>query len=103
MFRNRFLVSSSIRVMSLQETTSIRVECYAGHCAEESPRCFFLGQREFRVSEIIDRWLDPDCSYFKVRADDGGIYILRYDHAADTWQMTLFSSGTHIDTRLSST
>jgi hypothetical protein len=86
-----------------EHTTAIRVECYAGHRAEESPRRFFLGQREVRVSEIIDRWLDPDCSYFKVRADDGDIYILRYDRSADTWQMTLFSSGTHADTRLSST
>ncbi len=86
-----------------QETTAIRVECYAGHHAEESPRRFFLGQREIRVSEIIDRWLDPDYSYFKVRGDDGDIYILRNDRIADTWQMTLFSSGTHKDTRLSST
>jgi hypothetical protein len=86
-----------------EETTTIRVECYAGHRAEESPRRFFLGQREIRVSEIIDRWLDPDYSYFKVRADDGDIYILRYDRIADTWQMTLFSSGTHNDTCLSST
>ncbi len=86
-----------------EETTIIRVECYAGQRAEESPRRFFLGQREIRVSEIIDRWLDPDYSYFKVRADDGDIYILRYDRTADTWQMTLFSSGTHDDTRLSST
>jgi hypothetical protein len=86
-----------------EDTIAIRVECYAGHRAEESPRRFFLGQREIRVTEIIDRWLDPDCSYFKVRADDGDIYILRYDRSADCWQMTLFSSGTHADTRLSST
>jgi hypothetical protein len=86
-----------------EETTAIRVECYAGHRAEESPRRFFLGQREISVSEIIDRWLDPDYSYFKVRADDGDIYILRYDRTTDTWQMTLFSGGTRNDTRLSST
>ncbi|MGB5179623.1 MAG: hypothetical protein WBP44_12945 [Gammaproteobacteria bacterium] len=86
-----------------EETTAIRVECYAGHRAEESPRRFFLGNREIRVNEIIDRWLDPDYSYFKVHADDGDIYILRYDRTADTWQMTLFSSVTHNDTCLSST
>ena len=84
-------------------TNAIRVECYAGHRAEESPRRFFIGQREINVDEIIDRWLDPTCSYFKLRGDDGGIYILRYDRTTDTWQMTLFSSGTHADTHLSST
>ena len=86
-----------------KETTAIRVECYAGHRAEESPRRFFLGNREIGVCEIIDRWLEQDHSYFKVRGDDGDIYILRYDRSADSWEMTLFSSGTHADSRLSST
>ena len=83
--------------------SAIRVECYAGYRAEESPRRFFLGPREIVVSEIIDRWLDPEHSYFKVRGDDGDIYILRHDHGTGLWQMLLFSSGTHDDTRLSST
>ena len=84
-------------------TNAIRVECYAGHRAEESTRRFFVGKRAINVDEVIDRWLDPTCSYFKLRGDDGGIYILRYDRAADTWEMTLFNSATHYDTRLSST
>jgi len=86
-----------------RETTALRVECHAGHRAEEAPRRFFLGKREIRVQEIIDRWLDPGHSYFKVRGDDAGIYILRYDRVADSWEMTLFNSGTHAGTRLSST
>lgn len=82
---------------------SIRVECYAGHRAEESPCRFFIGQREIEVTEIIDRWLDPAHSYFKLRGDDGGIYILRYDQLSDSWEMILFDSGTRDETRLSST
>ena len=85
------------------DSTSLRVECYAGYRAEEAPRRFFIGRREVEVKEIIDRWLDPDHSYFKVRADDAGIYILRYDRAADNWEMTLFNSDTRDDMRLSST
>lgn len=85
------------------DMTSIRVECYAGQRAEESPRRFFIGQRKIEVSEIIDRWLDPEHSYFKLRGDDGGIYILRYDRAADAWEMILFDSGKREETRLSST
>jgi hypothetical protein len=84
-------------------TATLRVECYAGHRAEESPRRFFIGTRAIEVIEIIDRWLDPAHSYFKVRGDDGGIYILRYDPDSDTWEMTLFDSGTRDVTRLSST
>lgn len=86
-----------------KDTTALRVECYAGHRAEESPRRFFIGRREIGVIEVIDRWLDPSHRYFKLRGDDGGIYILRYDQGSDTWEMTLFNSGTHDDTRLSST
>lgn len=81
----------------------IRVECYAGYRADVAPVRFFIGQRAIVVKEIVDRWLDPAHSYFKLRGDDGGIYILRHDQAADAWEMTLFDSGTRLETRLSST
>jgi hypothetical protein len=81
----------------------IRVECYAGHRADVAPLRFFIGKRAIEVGEIIDRWLDPAHSYFKLRGDDGGIYILRHDQAADTWEMILFDSDTRLETRLSST
>jgi hypothetical protein len=84
-------------------TDTLRVECYAGHRAEEAPRRFFIGKREIGVTEIIDRWLDPAHSHFKVRGDDGGIYILRFEENNNSWEMILFNSGTHAGTRLSST
>ena len=86
-----------------KKTTEIKVECYAGSRAEESPRSFSMGRRKIEVREIIDRWLDPVHSYFKLRGDDGAIYILRYDQASDVWEMILFDSGTREETRLSST
>ena len=86
-----------------EETAAVGVESYAGLRAEESPRRFFIGKREINVIEIIDRWLDPAYSYFKVRGDDGGIYILRYGQDSDSWEMILFNSGTRDDIRLSST
>jgi hypothetical protein len=84
-------------------TASIRVECYAGHRGEESPSRFFLGERKIEVVEIVDRWLDPGHRYFKVRGDDGGVYVLRHDVPKDVWEMALFDSGTREETRLSST
>lgn len=80
-----------------------RVDCYCGYRAEESPRRFFIGKRAVDVVEIIDRWLDPNHRYFKVRGEDGGIYILRYDVTLDQWEMILFDSNTREETRLSST
>ncbi|MGB5337931.1 MAG: hypothetical protein WBO06_02425 [Gammaproteobacteria bacterium] len=86
-----------------KQTTEVRVECYAGFRAEESPRSFSLGSRKIKVTEIIDRWLDPAHSYFKLRGDDEGIYILRCDQESDVWEMIMFDSGTKEETRLSST
>jgi hypothetical protein len=72
---------------------AVRVECYAGHRGEETPRRFFLGARRIEVSEVLDRWLAPDHRYFRVRGDDGGRYILRHDAVADKWALTLFERG----------
>lgn len=69
------------------------MECYAGYRGEETPRRFRLGTRELAVSEVLDRWLGPDHRYFKVRADDGGTYLLRHDTAAARWEMTFYDRG----------
>lgn len=81
----------------------LQVECYAGYRGEETPRHLILGNRRTGVTEVLDRWLSPDHRYFKVRGDDGGIYIIRHDVASGRWDMHLFDSGRHPETRLSST
>lgn len=88
--------------MPSEQSAHIRVECYAGHRADEEPRRLFIGERKIELKEVIDRWLDPTYRYFKVRGDDDGIYILRHDLSSDTWEMTLYDSGMRDDTRLSS-
>ena len=87
----------------MAETANIRVVCYAGYRAEESPLSFFLGEREIKVVEIIDRWLDPLYRYFKLRGDDNGVYILRHNVKDETWAMVVFDADTRDETRLSST
>jgi hypothetical protein len=81
----------------------VRVECYAGHRADSEPLAFHLGTRRVAVAEILDRWLDPEHRYFKLRGDDDGIYLLRHDTAGDRWELVMFDSGRRDDTRLSST
>ncbi len=68
----------------------IRVECHAGYRAQELPQRLFLGLRQVAVMEIVDRWLDPEHRYFKMRGDDGGQYIIRNDVQGDHWELTLF-------------
>lgn len=85
---------------------AFRVECYAGLRAdtlrrgeaadggEESPRALIIGERRIDVVEILDRWLAPDHRYFKLKGSDGDVYIVRYDPAADAWELTLFQRDT---------
>jgi hypothetical protein len=70
-------------------TLEVRVECYAGHRGEETPRRSTLG-RTVEVAEVLDAWLAPDHRYVKVRADDGACYILRNDVLTGRWQLTMF-------------
>jgi hypothetical protein len=68
----------------------IRVECYAGHRADERPTRFVLGGQPFEVSELDGRWYSPEASYFRVRAEDGNYYVLRHDEVQDFWTLDGF-------------
>jgi hypothetical protein len=70
----------------------IRVECYAGHRGEETPRAIHLAGRRLDVLHVVDRWLAPDHRYFKV-ACGGDTYIIRHDVARDAWELMMFRSG----------
>ena len=71
----------------------VAVGTYAGHRADEAPRAFVLGTRRITVAEERDRWLDPEHRYFKVRGDDGDVYIVRCNVRSDARELTLVSAG----------
>lgn len=71
----------------------LRVECYAGHRAEEEPRAFTTGERRLEVRSVLDRWVGPDYRYFRVAASDGNTYILRRDDVRDEWELSAFGKG----------
>lgn len=89
--------------MSAEQQPRLRVECHAGYRADEEPRRIFIGERDITVDAILDRWLDPEHRYFKVRGSDGGIYILRHDLTDERWELTMYDSGQSDASRLSST
>jgi hypothetical protein len=68
----------------------VRVECYAGHRGEETPRRFSFDGRTTEVAEVLDAWLAPDYRYFKIRGDNGACYILRNDVLTGRWELTMF-------------
>jgi hypothetical protein len=51
---------------------------------------FELEGREYAVKEIVDRWYGPEDTFFKLRADDNNIYILRHNPVDDFWSLESF-------------
>jgi hypothetical protein len=68
----------------------LQVECYAGHRGDEKPRRLTIDDRQVFVEEIIDTWTGPDHRYFKVKGDDGDLYIIRQDTSSGAWELTMF-------------
>jgi hypothetical protein len=71
-------------------TISIRVECYAGHRGEQTPRAVIVANRRIDAIEVLDQWLAPDHRYFKLKSADGDIYIVRHDSLNGDWELTMF-------------
>ncbi len=77
----------------------VRVEAYSGYKADQRPLCFYLRDRKYQVEEVLDQWYGPDDTYFRVRAEDGNIYILRHSHAGPEggWTLESFRSARVLD------
>jgi hypothetical protein len=70
----------------------LSVECYSGRKADERPVRFWLGGRQYQVETVLDQWYDPESISYKVRADDGNLYILRQrtSRPDGTWELVSF-------------
>ena len=68
----------------------LRVECYAGHRGEQTPRMLQIDDRAIAVAEVLDAWLAPDHRYFKLKGEDGDTYIIRQDMTTGAWELTMF-------------
>jgi hypothetical protein len=69
----------------------VNVKCYSGYKINERPISFSTHSREYKVLDIIDTWHGPDYAYFKLKADDNNIYILKCDERNNEWEITFFS------------
>jgi hypothetical protein len=65
-------------------------DAYAGRKADERPIRFWLHEREYLVEEVLDQWYGPDDTFYKVRAGDGNLYILRHSTSGDKWTLEWF-------------
>ena len=78
---DRFIIKSSM---------TARVICHAGWKADERPIRFYLDDHEYLVEDVVDQWYGPADTFFKVRASDGNLYILRHGGNEDDWSLESF-------------
>ncbi len=73
----------------------LQVSCYAGRKTDERPVRFRMDDREYVVEELLDQWYGPEDAFFKVRADDGNLYILRHQTSVPdgSWDLVSFRQG----------
>ena len=77
----------------------VKVESYSGYKKDERPLRFVLGKRLFEVVAVDDQWYSPDAIYFRIKADDGNLYVLRHDEAQDQWTLEAYRFQTPEDDR----
>ena len=70
----------------------IEVKCYSGYKVNERPVSFRLSHQTYQVLEILDRWYGESSVYFKIKADDENIYLLKYDESQDLWDLVFYQN-----------
>ena len=83
---------TNLPVSLLERGMKVRVVCYEGYKAEETPRAFLLGERRVEVICVLGRWREEDHEYVKLDGSDGARYILRYDRFLDGWEIQMMGS-----------
>ena len=70
----------------------IEVQFYAGTKGDERPLRFTMNAHEYLVEEVVDQWYGPEHTFFKLRADDGNLYILRHQtlEPEGNWELVSF-------------
>jgi hypothetical protein len=70
----------------------VDVACYAGRKADERPVRFRLEGKQYGVEEVLDQWYEPDSIFYKLRANDGNLYILRHQTSVPNgaWDLVSF-------------
>ena len=86
-------VGQSLSVISEEANHPVEVKCYSGFKANERPLSFILHEREFSVMDIEGSWFEEDecgCTRkicFRVRADDGDLYLLSCAEDTCDWEL----------------
>ena len=70
----------------------IIVEAFAGAKGEETPRAFMHEGNRLTVTEIVTCWYTETHCYFRLHAEDGHRYVLRYDLDKLFWELVMWET-----------
>ena len=79
----------------------IIVECNSGYQIKERPVAFQFHDRRYKVREVVDRWYGEGAIYYKVKADDGNIYLLKYEEGQDCWDIIFYQNPLKVEAAMS--
>jgi hypothetical protein len=73
----------------------VRVERSSDGGTAERPVRFWLKERRCFVEEILDQWFGRNDTFYKVRADDQNLYILRHAGSSneEDWSLEAYRVG----------
>ena len=71
--------------MSMEFPKKIEVVAYSGYKANERPLYLLVGEQRLEVKNTLDTWYGVEHDYFKVLADDGKVYLLKWHRSLDLW------------------
>jgi len=75
----------------------LKVEYSTSSKLSDRPVAFFLSNSRYKVEEIIDRWHREGLRYFKIKANDDNIYLLKYDERKDYWEWVFYQNPKMLD------
>jgi hypothetical protein len=79
------------RILAESTEHPVQVKCYSGFKANERPQSFVHAGRELLVMDIEGSWYEEDActrarrACFRVRADDGDLYLLSCGENNEDW------------------
>ena len=60
---------------------------------------FWLEDEVYEIAEVLAEWRGASALYFKVKADEGKVYVLWYDGAEDEWTLQIDYDGIELMTK----
>jgi hypothetical protein len=76
----------------------IQVDCRDG----DDPRAFYLGTRRLHIVQVLERIAEDSTRRFKVRIDDGRVFVLVRDTATGEWELRSVGAFPQAESALSS-